>query len=100
QHVRRRIAHQTANILGDFIRDPSELALCEGKNRNNRGSLFRIVTEDDFEAPPGLVAELDHRSSSPATMLRLPRAATASATSPPSIIFGKAEKIGKQGPRA
>src|SRR6266851_3468189 len=100
QDIRRRVSHQTADIFGDFLRDPTELTLGEGQHWKQCRPLLGVMAQDRVISTLRFFAKLDHRSSSPAMMFKLLNVAIASATSPPSINFGYAEKIGKQGPRA
>src|SRR5207247_11160632 len=80
QDVRRRIVHQSADVFGDFLRDPSELALGKRQNWQQRRPLLGVMSQDYLIAPLALFAELNHRSSSPAMMFKLLNVAIASAT--------------------
>src|SRR5262249_49368944 len=60
QHVGRRIAHQLADVIGHFLRDPTELTLGKRQHRQQRRPLLRIVTENRLVAPHRLFAKLNH----------------------------------------
>src|SRR5215216_3318928 len=88
QHVRWRVIHERADVIGYLLRNPAELVLSQLQHHEKRGALFRIMFKKLLIAAHSLFAEFNHRSSSPATTLKLPSAATASASRWPSIILG------------
>src|SRR5438132_3741409 len=62
-YIGRRIAHQTADVPGDFLRDPSELVLGEGQHRQQRRALLGVMTQDRLITPLSFFTEFDHRST-------------------------------------